>query len=347
MEFIASQVADLLGGTVEGDENAVVNTFAKIEEGHDKALSFLANPKYAHHLYDCQSSLVIVAEDFVAEKPYSTTLLRVENPYESFALLLRKYQEFKQQKSGIESPVFIADSTKIGADNYVGAFAKIGANCTIGAGVKIHSNVTIGDNVTIGKNTTIHAGVVVYEDCIIGEHCTVHSGSVVGSDGFGFAPNSENSYEKIPQIGNVILEDFVDVGSNCTLDRATMGSTVIRKGVKLDNLVQIAHNVEIGENTVIAAQSGVAGSTKIGKNCMIGGQVGIIGHLEIADGTKIAAQSGVGQSITTPNTVVQGSPAFEIVPYKKSYVGFKKLPEILVKINALEKEFQKQSEKDK
>lgn len=347
MEFSAQQIAELIGGSVEGNGQAVVNTFAKIEEGHEKALSFLANPKYNHHLYDCKSSVVIVADEFKAEKPYSTTLLRVTNPYESFALLLRKYEEFKQQKSGIENPVFIANSAKIGDNHYVGAFSRIGENCKIGLNVKIHGNVIVGDNVKIGDNSVLNPGVVVYESCVIGQNCNIHSGTIIGSDGFGFAPNSENSYEKIPQIGNVILEDRVEIGSNCTIDRATMGSTIIRKGVKLDNLVQIAHNVEIGENTVIASQSGVAGSTKIGKNCMIGGQVGIIGHLVIADGTKIAAQSGVGHSIKKENTVIQGSPAFEILPYKKSYVGFKNLPELMRKISSLEKELAEHLKKEK
>ena len=347
MTFTAEQIAQLLGGIVEGKGSQTISTFAKIEEGKPGAISFLANPKYTQFVCDCNSSVVIVGNDFIPEKEVKPTLIRVANPYESFAVLLRKYEEFKNQRVGIEQPSFISDSATVGNSVYIGAFAKLGANTTIGDGVKIHSNVVIGDNVKIGSGTQLFPNVVVYDDCIIGEHCTVHSGSIVGGDGFGFAPNSANNYEKIPQIGNVVLEDRVELGSNCSIDRATMGSTIIRKGVKLDNLVQVAHNVEIGENTVIAAQSGVAGSTKIGKNCMIGGQVGIIGHLEIADGTKIAAQSGIGQSIKVPNTIVQGSPAFEIGPYRKSYVGFKQLPELIRKLNTLEKEIEKQFSKEK
>ena len=347
MIFTAEQIAQLLSGTIEGNKEASVNAFAKIEEGHENALSFLANPKYTHHIYDCESSIVIVGNDFVAEKPVSPTLIKVEKPYESFALLLRKYEEFKNQKSGIEEPVFIAKSAVVGEGNYVGAFARIGENSKIGNGVRIYPNVSIGDNVTIEDGCVLYAGVVVYDDCKLGKNCTVHSGTVIGGDGFGFAPNSENNYEKIPQIGNVILEDHVEIGSNCCIDRATMGSTILRKGVKLDNLVQIAHNVEVGENTVIVSQTGVAGSTKIGKNCMIGGQVGIVGHLVIADNTKIAAQSGIGQSIKKPGAVVQGSPAFDILPYKKSYVGFKNLPDLMLKINTLEKELDKQLNKEK
>jgi UDP-3-O-[3-hydroxymyristoyl] glucosamine N-acyltransferase len=307
----------------------------------------LSNPKYTHHIYDCKSSVVIVGNDFEAEKPVSATLIRVEKPYESFALLLRKYEEFKNQKTGIEEPVFIAKTAVVGDDNYIGAFVRIGENTKIGSGVKIYPNVSIGDNVIIEDGSTLYAGVSIYDDCKIGKSCTIHSGTVVGGDGFGFAPNSENNYEKIPQIGNVVLEDHVELGSNCCIDRATMGSTILRKGVKLDNLVQIAHNVEIGENTVIVSQTGVAGSTKIGKNCMIGGQVGIIGHLVIADNTKIAAQSGIGQSIKKPGSIVQGSPAFDIMPYKKSYVGFKNLPDIMRKINSLEKELDKALKKEK
>lgn len=341
MNFSVAQIAQLLKGTVEGDPKASISTFAKIEEGKPGALSFLANPKYAHFIYDCASTAVIVGKDFVPEKDIKTTLIKVDNAYESFAILLRKYEEFKKQKTGKEKPVYVGKNTSIGKDIYMGAFCKVGNNCKIGNHVKIYANVVIEDNVVIGDNTVLYPGVSVYDDCKIGANCTVHSGTIIGGDGFGFAPNSENSYQKIPQIGNVILEDFVEIGSNCAIDRATMGSTIIRKGVKIDNLVQIAHNVEIGENTVIASQTGIAGSTKIGKNCMIGGQVGIIGHLEIADNTKIAAQSGIGQSIKKPGTVVQGSPAFEYVPYQKSYVGFKKLPSILSRIDDLEKELKK------
>ncbi len=333
MEFTASQIAEILSGKIVGDSEATVSTFAKIEEGHAKALSFLANAKYNEFIYECKSSVVIVGTDFEAEKEVSATLIVVERPYESFALLLRKYQELKSYKVGIEQPSYISESSVLGEGVYVGAFSKIGNNTKIGNNVRIHSNVSIGDNVVIGNNSEIFSGAVVYEECLIGNECIIHSGTVVGCDGFGFAPNANNEYEKIPQIGNVILEDKVEIGSNCTLDRATMGSTIIRKGVKLDNLVHIAHNVEIGENTVIAAQSGIAGSAKLGKNCMLGGQVGIAGHLVIADGTKIAAQSGIGHNIKKEGTIVQGSPAFDIMPYKKSYVGFRKLPELLRKVD--------------
>lgn len=347
MIFTAHQIAELLQGTVEGNAEASVNTFAKIEEGHKEALSFLANPKYAHYVPDCKSSIVIVSNDYQTEQEVLPTLIKVENPYESFAFLLRKYQEFKTQKSGVESPVYMDDTATIGQGHYLGAFVRIGKNSKLGKNVKLHANVSIGDNVTIGDNTVLFSGVSVYDDCKIGKNCTIHSGTTVGGDGFGFAPNSENHFDKIPQIGNVVLEDHVEIGSNCCLDRATMGSTVIRRGVKMDNLVQIGHNVEIGENTVIVAQTGIAGSSKIGKNCMIGGQVGIVGHIEIADGTKIAAQSGVGQSVKKSGSVIQGSPAFDILPYKKSYVAFKKLPELTLKIDALEKEIQKQWSKEK
>ena len=347
MNFSAAQIAQLINGTVQGNPEALIHTFAKIEEGHEGALSFLANPKYQHHIYDCASSVIIVGNDFEAEKDVKSTLIKVENPYESFALLLRKYEEFKNQKIGREEPVYIGANTSIGENIYLAAFSKIGNNCKIGIGVKIYSQVVIGDNVSIGDNTTLFPNVTVYDDCKIGNNCTIHSGTVIGGDGFGFAPNSENNYQKIPQIGNVILENHVEIGSNCAIDRATMGSTIIRQGVKIDNLVQIAHNVEVGENTVIASQTGIAGSTKVGKNCMIGGQVGIIGHIEIADNTKIAAQSGIGQSIKIPGSIVQGSPAFDFLPYKKSYVGFKKLPDLMIKIDALEKEIEKQSKKDK
>lgn len=347
MIFTADQIAQLLNGTVEGNTEASVNAFAKIEEGHQSALSFLANPKYTQHIYNCKSSIVIVGNDFVAEREVKPTLIKVDKPYESFALLLRKYEEFKHQKQGVEEPVYIAKTASVGDNHYIGAFARVGSNTTVGNNVKIYPNVSIGDNVVIGDNCTLFSGVSIYDDCEIGNDCTIHSGTVVGGDGFGFAPNSDNNYDKIPQIGNVILEDHVEVGSNCCIDRATMGSTIIRKGVKMDNLVQIGHNVEIGENTVIVSQTGIAGSSKIGKTCMIGGQVGIVGHIEIADNTKIAAQSGVGQSVKIPGSIVQGSPAFDILPYKKSYVAFKKLPELLIKVNSLEKEIEKQFNKEK
>jgi UDP-3-O-[3-hydroxymyristoyl] glucosamine N-acyltransferase len=337
MEFTVAQIAKILGGEIEGNPNAIVNTLSKIEEGKEKSLTFLANPAYTEFIYSTQATAAIVSKSFVAEKPISATLIRVENPYESFALLLETYNQIKNNKTGIEQPSFIAPDAHLGKDIYVGAFAYIGSNVKIGNNVKIYPQVFIGDNTTIGENTVIFAGVKIYSDCVIGNNCTFHSGVVIGGDGFGFAPNSENNYKKVPQIGNVIIEDHVEVGANTTVDRATLGATIVKKGAKIDNLIQIAHNVEIGENTVIAAQTGIAGSTKIGSNCMIGGQVGIVGHLTIAKGTKIAAQSGVGQSITKENEIVQGSPAFGIGDYKRSYVMFRKLPEMQAKLQEIEK----------
>lgn len=343
MEFTVAQIAGILGGEIEGNPDAVVNTLSKIEEGKEKSLTFLANPAYTDFIYTTNATAAIVSKTFVADKPISATLIRVDKPYESFALLLETYNQIKHNKKGIEQPSFIAENAVIGNDVYVGAFAYIGSNVKLGNNVKVYPQVFIGDNTTIGDNTILFAGVKVYSDCVIGNNCTFHSGVVIGGDGFGFAPNSENNYKKVPQIGNVIIEDHVEIGANTTVDRATLGSTVIKKGAKIDNLIQIAHNVEIGENTVIAAQTGVAGSTKIGSDCMIGGQVGIVGHLTIAKGTKIAAQSGVGQSITKENEIVQGSPAFGIGDYKRSYVMFRKLPEMQTKIQELEKLLQNQN----
>ena len=340
MELNAQKLAELLNGTIEGDPEVTVNSLAKIEEGQPQSVSFLANAKYTEYIYSTRSSVVIVGNDFTPEKPLleGVTLIRVEDPRMSFAKLLEAYQAYRNNKSGIEQPSFIAESAKTGENIYIGAFVYVGEHSSIGDNVKIHPNSYIGDNVTIGANTTIHAGVKVNNDSVIGENCTLHSGVVIGSDGFGFAPNSENNYQKVVHTGNVILEDHVEIGANTTIDKATLGSTIIRKGVKLDNLIQIAHNVEIGENTVIAAQSGVAGSTKIGKNCMIGGQVGIVGHLSIADNVKIAAQSGIGNSIDKEGEIVQGSPAFPIRDYKRSYVVFRNLPTISERLEKLEKD---------
>lgn len=337
MEFSVAQIAGILGGTVEGDVDSVVNTLSKIEEGGPKSLSFLANPAYTKYIYTTTATAVIVSNDFVPERKLNTTLIRVAHPYESFALLLETYNKIKHQKTGIEQPSFMSENAVIGEGLYLGAFSYIGKNVKIGNDVKIYPQCYIGDNTTIGDHSILFAGVKIHSDSVIGSNCTIHSGVVIGSDGFGFAPNSENNYRKVPQIGNVVIEDFVEIGANTTIDRATLGSTIIRKGVKIDNLIQIAHNVEVGENTVIAAQTGVAGSTKVGKNCMIGGQVGIIGHLHIADGTKIAAQSGIGQSVEVENTILQGSPAFGIGEYKRSYVMFRKLPDFNKKIQELER----------
>lgn len=330
MEFTAKQIAGLLEGEIVGDPEATVNDMAKIEEGKPGTITFLANMKYEEYLYSTKSSIAIVNNDFVPtqDMPSTLTLIRVEDAYQCLSKLLSIYDQATQNKQGIEQPSYISESSTLGEDCYVGAFAYVGANVKIGNNVKIYPHVYIGDNVTIGDNSTIFSGVKVYVNCKLGQSCTIHSGAIIGSDGFGFAPNAANNYQKVPQIGNVILEDYVEVGANTTIDRATMGSTLIRKGVKLDNLIQIAHNVDIGENTVIAAQTGIAGSTKLGKNMMIGGQVGIIGHLKLADGVKIAAQSGVGQNITKENQIVQGSPAFSIGDYKRSYVLFRSLPKL-------------------
>lgn len=338
MEFTAQQIAGLLNGQVEGDENARVKNVSKIEEGAPETLSFLANPAYTNYIYSTDASIVIVNKSLHLEKPVkpTCTLIRVDNAYESFAKLLQMYSQIKGSKTGIEQPSFISQNASLGADCYVGAFAYIGQNVRIGNNVKIYPHVYIGDNCTVGNNTTLFMGVKIYHECHIGNNCTIHASTVIGSDGFGFAPNSDgHAFEKVPQIGNVVIEDNVEVGSNTSIDRATLGSTILRKGVKLDNLVQIAHNVEIGENTVIAGLSGVAGSSKVGKNCMIGAQVGIAGHLKIANGVKIAGQSGIGGSIEKEGEIVQGSPAFNIGEYKRSYVLFRSLPKLNDRINEL------------
>jgi len=337
MEFTARQIADLLQGRVEGDPDIRVSALSKIEEGKPGTLTFLANPLYTPHIYTTAASIVITGDDFQFDKPISSTLIRVTDAYGSFAKLLEIYNTIRRNKSGIESNSFIDPSAQLGDGCYIGAFAYIGKDARIGNRVKIYPGCYIGDNVTIGDESTLFPGVKVYSDCVLGKDVHVHAGVVIGSDGFGFQPN-DGSYKKVAQIGNVIIEDHVEIGANCSIDRATLGSTIIRKGVKLDNLIQIAHNVEIGENTVIAAQTGIAGSAKIGSNCMIGGQVGIVGHIQIADGTKIAAQSGVGSSITQPGEILQGSPAFGIGDYKRSYVHFRKLPELEQQVRELRKQ---------
>ncbi|WP_298480131.1 UDP-3-O-(3-hydroxymyristoyl)glucosamine N-acyltransferase [uncultured Maribacter sp.] len=336
MVFTAGQIAGILEGEIQGNPEIAVHKLAKIEEGEKGALTFLANPKYTSHIYTTKASVTIVNKDFIPEQDLSTTLIKVDNAYESFSKLLEYYNEVKNNKHGIENPVFIADSAKYEKDVYIGAFAYIGANVVLNSNVKVYPNVYIGDNVTIGSNCTIFPGAKIYSESIIGDNCTIHSGAIVGSDGFGFAPNKDGSFSKIPQTGNVILEDNIDVGAGTTIDRATLGSTILRKGVKLDNQIQIAHNVEIGENTVIAAQTGIAGSAKIGKNCMIGGQVGIVGHITIGDNVRIQAQSGIGRNVKD-NEILQGSPALNYGDYNKSYVHFKNLPKLVSKINQLEK----------
>ncbi len=338
MEFSARQIADFLKGEIEGDPDATVRDISRIEEGKAGTLAFLANPKYEKHLYTTGATIVLVNMDFKPSKPVSCTLVRVEDAYQAIASLLELKEQMKPVPSGIDAKAHIDPSVKTGKNVYVGQFSVISAGSVIGDGVLIHPQVFIGENVVIGANTVLRAGVKIYGDCRIGEECHIHSGVVIGSDGFGFAPQSDKNYKKIPQVGNVVIEDRVEIGANTTIDRAMMGSTIIRRGVKLDNLIQVAHNVEIGENTVIAAQSGIAGSTKVGANCMVGGQVGIIGHLNIAEGVRIAAQSGVGISVDEKNAVIQGSPAFMYGKYQRSYVVFKKLPELYQKLAQLEKE---------
>lgn len=339
MEFSAKQIAGLLEGQVEGNPEITVNNLAKIEEGKPGTLTFLANPKYVEYIYTTNSSIAIVNSDFKPEKdlPNSLTLIRVANAHESFIRLLEVYQEAKNSKTGVHPSAVISESAKVGEDVFIGAQVYVGENTVVGNGTILEPGVYLGDDVQVGDNCKFHAGVKILDRCEVGNACEFHPGVVIGGDGFGFSPNSENFYKKVPQIGNVIIEDHVEIGSNTCVDRATLGSTFIRKGVKLDNLIQIAHNVDIGENTVIAAQTGIAGSTKIGKNCLFGGQVGIVGHIHIADGTKIAAQSGIGKPIKEENTVVQGSPAIPIIDYKKSYIGFLNLPKIMKDLQALKK----------
>jgi UDP-3-O-[3-hydroxymyristoyl] glucosamine N-acyltransferase len=337
MQFSAQDIAGLLKGTVEGDPSVTVGQLAKIEEAQSGALSFLANPKYEPFLYTTNASIVIVNNDLQLAQPVKATLIRVENAYSAFSVLLEQYNTFKLAKSGIEEPNFIHPSATLGDNVYVGAFAYIGPDVKIGNNSKIYPHTYIGDNVTIGDNTTLFANVKVYFDCVIGNGVTIHSGAVIGSDGFGFAPNADGTYTKVAQIGNVILGDNVEVGSNTTIDRATMGSTVIHKGAKLDNLVQIAHNVEVGSNTVIAAQTGIAGSSKIGENVIFGGQVGVAGHLTIASRTQAQAQSGLGKTIKEEGKKVAGSPAFDFGDERRSNVVFQRLPALEKRIWELEK----------
>jgi UDP-3-O-[3-hydroxymyristoyl] glucosamine N-acyltransferase len=337
MQFTAAQIAMIINGKVEGNPDALVHSFGKIEEAQAGQLSFLANPKYEEYLYRTKATLVIINDSQELKEPVSATLIRVADAYSSFATLLAKYQEMATQKlTGIQEPSYISKSAKIGQQVYIGAFSYLGENVVLGNNVKIFPNVFLGDNVTINDNTMVHPGVKIYHDCVIGKNVTIHAGTVVGSDGFGFAPQADGSFKKVPQIGNVVVEDFVEIGANATIDRATIGSTLIKSGAKLDNLIQVAHNVEVGNNTVIAAQAGVSGSTKIGNNVMIGGQAGIVGHIQIADGSKINAQSGVSKSIKTPNAAVTGSPAFEYTSALRSQAVSRKLPELEKRIKELE-----------
>ena len=338
MEFSAKQIASFIGGKVEGDENATVNSFAKIEEGKKGAISFLSNPKYLHYIYDTESSIVLVDNNLKLDKPVTTTLIRVDNAYECVAKLLQLYESYKPKKKGVDPLASISQTAKIGNDVYIGAFACIGDGATIGDGTQIYPQAVIGDNVEIGNNCTLYPNTTIYQGCKLGNNVTIHAGSVIGADGFGFAPNADG-YDKIPQIGIVTIEDNVEIGANTCIDRSTMGSTVIRKGVKLDNLIQVAHNVEIGENTVMSAQVGIAGSTKIGAWCMFGGQVGIAGHSNIGDKTFLGAQSGVPGNIKGNQTLI-GTPPMEPKAYFKSQAIFRKLPELYKEINELKKEIE-------
>ena len=338
MEFSAEMIASFLEGEIIGDKNVIVNSIAKIEEAHNGDLAFLANPKYEQYIYNTEASIVLVNRTFVAKGDINATLILVDDSYKSFASLLELYVANKPQKSGISPLASISPKAKIGENVFVGAYAVIEDGVTIGDNVKIYPQTYIGDNVKIGEESILYAGVKIYEECVIGNRVILHSGCVVGADGFGFAPTEDGSYSKIPQIGNVIIEDDVELGANTCVDRATMGSTIIKKGVKLDNLVQIAHNVVIGENTVAAAQLGVAGSTKVGANCIFGGQVGIIGHLEIADGTQVSSKSGIMKSSKTPNEVLMGLPAFNAGESRRSTIIYRNLPSMMNDIKALKKE---------
>ena len=344
MKFKAQQIADILEGDVVGNPEEEVSKLSKIEEGEKGSLTFLSNPKYNAYLYTTNASVAIVNRSFVPEKEVKTTLIKVDDAYKSFSKLLEFYNEVKNNKLGREQPHYIATSAIIGENEYIGAFAYIGENVKIGTNVKIYPNAYIGDNAVIGDDTVIFAGVKIYSDTQIGRNCKIHSNAVIGADGFGFAPDESGAYKAIPQIGNVIIEDDVDIGAASTIDRATLGATIIRKGVKLDNQIQIAHNVEVGKNTVIASQTGISGSTKIGENCMIGGQVGIAGHLKIGNNVKVLGQTGVTKSLKD-NEMVYGTPALNARDFNKSYVYFKNLPKVVSKINQLEKDLKIQIKK--
>lgn len=336
MKFTAAQIAGILNGDIIGDPDVEVSRLAKIEEGTSGTITFLANPKYTPFIYSTEASITIVNKDFLPENDIKTTLIKVDDAYKSFSKLLEYYNQIKSNKEGIEQPSYISESAQYGEKIYIGAFSYLGDNVKLGHNVKIYPNCYIGDNVVIGDDVTIFSGAKIYSDCIIGNFCVINSGAILGADGFGFTPNEEGEYSKVPQTGNVIIEDFVDIGAGTTIDRATLGSTIIRSGVKLDNQIQIAHNVEIGKNTVIAAQTGIAGSTKIGQNCQIGGQVGIVGHVVIGNNVKIQAQSGITRNVKD-NEVLQGSPALNYGDYNKSYVYFKNLPKIVKGISDIEK----------
>jgi UDP-3-O-[3-hydroxymyristoyl] glucosamine N-acyltransferase len=341
MEFTARQIASVLEGTIEGNPDITIHKLSKIEEGVPGSLTFLANPKYTPYIYSTRASIVVVNKDFLPEQEVTSTLVRVNDAYTAFAKLLELYNQINNEKKGVSSLAFVSPSAKIGKDVYIGELAYIGDNVTIGDNTKIFPHVFLGDNVQVGENTTLFAGVIIYSDNLIGSNCTIHGGAVIGADGFGFAPQQDKNYKKIAQIGNVVIEDDVEIGSNTTIDRATLGSTILRRGVKLDNLIQVAHNVEIGENTVIAAQTGISGSTKIGKNCMIAGQVGFVGHINIGDDVKIGAQAGVPGDIKD-GSIVLGTPAIDIANFRRSFVHFKNLPDIVKRLQELERKMKDQ-----
>ncbi|MFD2598416.1 UDP-3-O-(3-hydroxymyristoyl)glucosamine N-acyltransferase [Sphingobacterium corticis] len=339
MKFSAQQIATLLQGTIEGNPEVLVSRLSKIEEGDSESLSFLSNPKYEQYLYDSQAAIVIINESQTLDsnRHVKPTLIRVADAYQAFAELLKIYDQIRSDRSGREEYSFVHETAKLGENHYIGAFAYVGQNVVLGENVKIYPHTYIGDNVRIDDNSTIYPGVKIYHDCVLGKHVTIHAGAVIGSDGFGFAPQKDGTYTKIPQIGNVVIEDWVEIGSNTTVDRATLGQTVIRQGVKLDNLVQIAHNAEIGQNTVVAAQTGISGSTKLGSQVILGGQVGVVGHITVADGAQVQAQSGVNRSITEKNTKWGGSPAFPYQGELRSQVLYTKLPQLEKRIAELEK----------
>jgi UDP-3-O-[3-hydroxymyristoyl] glucosamine N-acyltransferase len=337
MQFSAAQISSIINGRVEGDPSASVFSFAKIEEANAGQLAFLANPKYEEYLYSTGASVIIVNDTLELKSPLSATLIRVPDAYSAFARLLSAYQDIVSlQLSGIEQPSHIAPTASVGERVFVGAFAYLADNVVVGNDTKIHPQVYLGRNVRVGNNTVIHPGVKIYHDCVIGDHVIIHAGTVIGSDGFGFAPQADGSYNKVPQIGNVVVEDHVEIGANSCIDRATIGSTIIRQGSKLDNLIQIAHNVEVGRNNVIAAQAGVSGSTKIGDHVQIGGQAGIAGHITIAEGTRIGGQSGVTKAIKTPNTALNGTPAFDYKSSLRTQALIRQLPELERRMQELE-----------
>ncbi len=337
MEFTISQIAQLISGKVEGDGSGIIRSAAKIEEGADGDISFLANPRYEPYLYTTRASAVIVDLDFEPSQPFSAALIRVENPYLAFTMLLEEYQKMLAGRpTGREQPHYIGENVTIGAGEYIGAFAYIGRNCRIGENLQLFSGAYIGDDVVIGDNAVIHPGVKIYDKTIIGNNCSIFANAVIGGDGFGFAPQPDGSYRRIPQLGNVVIEDDVSIGSNTTIDRATMGSTIIRRGVKLDNLIQIAHNVEIGENTVIAAQTGISGSTKVGARCVLAGQVGLVGHITLADGTKVGAQSGISKSVKEEGQSLAGSPATELKSHLRALSFLRRLPDLEKRLERVE-----------